>query len=128
MARKQTSTMVRNKTILLVDDSRKEKHMRALMLNTHGYHVEITGNADDAYRFSRMQRPDLVLLALSNDTNGELNLWERIRFSNPGQRIAFLINDSLYSSPVFSMSDLVRTSEAPEDFLERLGALFCSPS
>ena len=127
MAGKPSSTTVRNKTILLVDDSRKEKHMRAIMLNTYGYDVEITSSIEDAYHFSQMKHPDLVLLALSDDREGELNLWERIRSSNPRQRMAFLINNALYTNPVFSTSDLVRTREASEGLVERLGALFCSP-
>lgn len=111
------------RTILLVDDSLKEKHLRAIMLNTHGYDVEAVSNIDDAYRFSQAKRPDLVLLALSKDSEGESILWERIRRANPLQRVAFLINDSLYLSPVFRMSDLVR-KPGQNDFVEKIGALF----
>lgn len=66
------------RTILLVDDSLKEKHLRAIMLNTHGYDVEAVSDIDDAYRFSQAKHPDLVLLALSKDSEGESTLWERI--------------------------------------------------
>jgi DNA-binding NtrC family response regulator len=111
------------RTILLVDDSPKEKHVRAIMLNTHGYDVESVSNIDDAFRFSQAKHPDLVLLALSKDTAGESTLWERIRRANPLQRVAFLINDSLYLSPVFSMSDLVR-KPGQGDFVDKIGALF----
>ena len=111
------------RTILLVDDSPKEKHVRAIMLNTHGYNVESVSNPDDAYRFSQAKRPDLVLLALSKDTEGESTLWERIKRANPRQLVAFLINNSFYLSPVFSMSDLVR-KPGQDDFVERIGALF----
>jgi DNA-binding NtrC family response regulator len=111
------------RTILLVDDSPKEKHIRAITLNTHGYDVDSVSNIDDAYRFSQTKHPDLVLLALSKDSDGELTLWERIKGANPRQRVAFLINDSLYLSPVFSMSDLVR-KPGQDDFVERIGALF----
>jgi DNA-binding NtrC family response regulator len=113
------------KTILLVDDSPKEKHTRAIMLNTHGYDVDSISNIDDAYRFSQTKHPDLVLLALSKDSDGELTLWERIKRANPLQRVAFLIENSLYSSPVFSISDLVRKPEQ-DDFVEKIGALFCA--
>jgi DNA-binding NtrC family response regulator len=111
------------RTILLVDDSPQEKHLRAIMLNTRGYDVESVSNVDDAYRFSQAKRPDLVLLALAKDSDGQSRLWERIRRANPLQRVAFLINDSLYSSPVFSMSDLVR-KPGQDDFVEKIGALF----
>ncbi len=111
------------RTILLVDDSPKEKHVWAIMLNTHGYDVDSVSNTDDAYRFSQTKHPDLVLLALSKDSDGELTLWERIKHANPGQRVAFLINNSLYFSPVFSMSDLVR-KPGQDDLVERIGALF----
>lgn len=93
------------------------------MLNTHGYDVDSVSNIDDAYRVSQTKHPDLVLLALSKDSDGELTLWERIKGANPGQRVAFLINDSLYLSPVFSVSDLVR-KPGQDDFVERIGALF----
>jgi DNA-binding response OmpR family regulator len=36
------------RTILLVDDSPKEKHIRANTLNTHGYDVDSVSNIDDA--------------------------------------------------------------------------------
>lgn len=111
------------RTILLVDDSPREEHVRATMLNTHGYNVESVSNVDDAYRFSQTKRPDLVLLALSRNSDRESTLWERIKRANPRQRIAFLINNSLYWSPVFSMSDLVR-KPGQDDFVERIGALF----
>ena len=45
------------KTILLVDDSPKEKHTRAIMLNTHGYDVDSISNIDDVYRFSQTKPP-----------------------------------------------------------------------
>jgi DNA-binding NtrC family response regulator len=111
------------RTILLVDDNPKEKHVRAIMLNTHGYNVESVSNITDAYRFSQAKHPDLVLLALSKDSDGQSSLWERIRRANPLQRVAFLINDSLYLSPVFSMSDLVR-KPGQDDFVDKIGALF----
>jgi DNA-binding NtrC family response regulator len=111
------------RTILLVDDSPKEKHVRAIMLNTHGYDVESVSNIADAYRFSQTKHPDLVLLALSKDSDGQSTLWERIKRANPLQRVAFLINDSLYLSPVLSMSDLVR-KPGQDDFVEKIGALF----
>jgi CheY-like chemotaxis protein len=111
------------RTILLVDDNPKEKHVRAITLNTHGYDVESASNIEDAYRFSQTKHPDLVLLALSRDIDGESTLWERIKRANPRQRIAFLINNSLYLSPVFRMSDLVR-KPGQDDYVERIGALF----
>lgn len=111
------------RTILLVDDSPKEKHVRAIMLNTHGYDVESVSNIDEAFRFSQAKHPDLVLLALSKDTVGESTLWERIKRANPMQLVAFLINDSLYLSPVFSISDLVRRP-GQDDFVDKIGALF----
>jgi response regulator RpfG family c-di-GMP phosphodiesterase len=110
------------RTILLVDDSPKEKHVRAIMLNTHGYDVESVSNIDDAFRFSQAKHPDLVLLALSKDTAGA-TLWERIKRANPLQRVAFLINDSLYLSPVFSIRHLVR-KPGQDDFVDKIGALF----
>jgi DNA-binding NtrC family response regulator len=111
------------RTILLVHDSSKEKHIWATMLNTYGYDVDSVSNIDDAYGFAQAKHPDLVLLALSKDIDGESALWERIKYANPRQRIAFLINDSLYLSPVFRMSDLIR-KPGQDDFVERIGALF----
>jgi DNA-binding NtrC family response regulator len=93
------------------------------MLNTHGYKVDSVSNIDDAYRLSQTKHPDLVLLALSEDSDGELTLWERIKRANPEQRVAFLIDNSLYLSPVFSMSGLVR-KPGRDDFAERIYALF----
>jgi CheY-like chemotaxis protein len=125
MIKKLRTVPASGRKILLVDDNPKEEHIRAIMLNTHGYDVDSVSNIDDAYRFSQTKHPDLVLLALSKDSDGELTLWERIKRATPRQRVAFLINHSLYLSPVFSMSDLVRKS-GQDDFVERIGALFCA--
>jgi DNA-binding response OmpR family regulator len=112
------------RTILLVDDSPQEKHVRAIMLHTHGYHVESISNVDDAYRFSKAKCPDLVLLALSKNSDGELTLWKRIRRANPRQRIAFLIDSSLSFNPLLGRSVIELKPESQDDFMARIEALF----
>ena len=67
---KELKTGASARTILLVDDSPKEEHIRAIMLSTNGYDVNSVSNIDDAYRFSQMKHPDLVLLALRRTATG----------------------------------------------------------
>ena len=69
MIRKPRTRLASAWTILLVDDSPKEKHIRAIALHTHGYEVDSVSDIDDAYRFSQTEHPDLVLLALSKDSD-----------------------------------------------------------
>ncbi len=106
--------------ILLIDNSPREKQIRAIMLHTHGYDVELTANLEDAYLFCRTEQPDLVLLALSGERGAELQLWNRIKRSNPLQRVAFLINNSLHHNPVITLIDSIPKREDPADFVERV--------
>ncbi len=99
----QTSSATRSR-ILLIDNSPRGKQIRAIMLHTHGYDVELIANLEEAYLFCRTEQPDLVLLVLGRERGAELQLWNRIKHCNPLQRVAFVINNSLHHNPVFTLN------------------------
>jgi DNA-binding NtrC family response regulator len=109
--------------ILLIDNSPHEKRIRAIMLHTHGYDVELTANPEDAYLFCRAEQPDLVLLSLRGERGAELQLWNRIKRSNPLQRIAFLINNSLHHNPVITLRDPIPRPDDSADLVEGVRTL-----
>src|SRR6266849_2975217 len=99
----QTSPASRSR-LLLIDNSPRGKQIRAIMLHTHGYDVELIANLEEAYLFCRTEQPDLVLLVLGRERGAELQLWNRIKRCNPLQRVAFVINNSLHHNPVFTLN------------------------
>ncbi len=113
--------------ILLVDNRQK----RAIMLSTHGYDVESTSNLNEAYLFWRAEHPDLVLLALSKDSDRELRLWERIKRADPEQPVAFLIKDALYR-PVSCIADVIgkrktrNSKEHMKGVIDKVAAVFAA--
>jgi hypothetical protein len=114
----------RTKILLIEDDAHAGK--RAATLISHGYEMHTAGTAEVARVLWDNHRPDLILLALTNDADGILQLWEGIRRLAPQQRIAFLHGESLYLSPVLFNGEIVRHGEGPEDFVGKIKSLLAS--
>ena len=106
--------------ILLVGGSTPLMSTHAIMLSTHGYHVETVKDASEARARWRACRPDLVLLVLGDSADGNFGLWQSIRQSDPGQRVGFLLTSSQYLCRVFFNGKLVLPGEGPEDIVERV--------
>ena len=112
--------------ILLVDDNSQLRNTRAVMLSTHGYEVESVSDTTEACARWHANRPDLVLLALS-DTADRAFIWcQGIRDSIPAQRIGFLLAQTQYLCPVFLDGGVILKGEGPEDFLGRVQAILRS--
>ena len=109
--------------ILLVGDTSRLHSRRAVMLSTHGYEVESILSAAEAGRTWRVNRPDLVLLALTHAADETFALWRSIRKSDPEQRMSFLVSDSQYLCPVFLNGNQVLQGEGPEDIVARVREL-----
>lgn len=93
------------------------------MLSTHGYMVETAADALDARARRRVFRPDLVLLTLSDASDGTFGLWQSIRDSDPAQRIGFLLGSSQILCRVFLNGELILRREGSDDIIERVQAL-----
>jgi response regulator RpfG family c-di-GMP phosphodiesterase len=109
--------------VLLVGDTSRLRSHRAIMLSTHGYEVESIPSAAEAGRTWRVNRPDLVLLALTHAADETFALWRSIRKSDPQQRMSFLVSDSQYLCPVFFEGVQALQGEGPENIVERVREL-----
>ena len=114
-------------SILLVDDDSKMRSLRAIMLSTHGYEVELASSSAEAHLSWEATRPDLVLVAFARYRAGTLEFLERIKRVRPQQRIAFVNGESLHLSPLFYNGELIRKAEGPEDFIEQVRTLLAAP-
>lgn len=109
--------------ILLVDDDPQLRNTRAVMLSTHGYEVESVPDTTEACQRWHANRPDLVLLALSERADRTFSFCPEIRESLPAQRVGFLLAESQYLCPVFLDGGVILKGEGPEDFLGRVQAM-----
>lgn len=109
--------------ILLVDDNQQLRDTRAVMLSTHGYEVESVRDTTEACLRWHANRPDLVLLALSDTADRAFKACPGIRESMPAQRVGYLLAQSQYLCPVFLDDFVILQGEGPEDFLGRVQAM-----
>lgn len=112
--------------ILLVGGSSLLTSSNAIMLSTHGYEVETAKSASEARARLRACRPDLVLLALGDSADGNFDLWQSIRQSDPAQRIGFLLAGTQYLCRVFLNGKLLLRGEGPEDIVERVRGMLAA--
>jgi DNA-binding NarL/FixJ family response regulator len=106
--------------ILLVDDNQQLRDTRAIMLSTHGYQVESVRDTTEACLRWHANRPNLVLLALSEAADRTFAKCPGIRESMPTQRVGYLLAQSQYLCPVFLDGGVILKGEGPEDFLGRV--------
>ncbi len=109
--------------ILLVDDNPQLRDTRAAMLSAHGYEVEAVRDTTEACLRWHANRPDLVLLALSETADPAFHACPGIRESMPAQRVGYLLAHSQYLCPVFLDGGVILPGEGPEDFLGRVQAM-----
>ncbi|MGH9556432.1 MAG: hypothetical protein ACRD2Y_11485 [Terriglobales bacterium] len=112
--------------ILLVGGNSPLMSTHAVMLSTHGYDVDTAKDASEARARWRACRPDLVLLALGDSSDGNFGLWQSIRQSDPAQRVGFLLTGAQYLCSVFFNGKLVLRGEGPEDIVERVKAMLAT--
>ena len=112
--------------ILLVGGSALLMSTNATMLSTQGYDVETVKGASETRARLRACRPDLVLLALGDRADGNFDLWQSIRQSNPAQRMGFLLTGTQYLCRVFFNGKLFLRGEGPEDIVERVKGMLAA--
>ena len=112
--------------ILLVGGSSPLMSTHAIMLSTHGYDVETVRDACEARVRLRACRPDLVLMALGDSADGNFDLWQSIRQSDPAQRMGFLLTGTQHLCRVFFNGELLLRGEGPEDIVERVKGMLAA--
>jgi len=110
-------------TVLLYEPNRRVRSMHAIMLHTHGYKVESTGNEAEAHTLCDTMRPDLVLVGMSEQLDLTFQVCERFRRRHPRQNVNMSPCDELFLSPLSCDGIVVRNGASSVDFLEHVKTL-----
>ena len=77
-------------SVLLLQTSGRSRDMHAMILMTHGYDIDCTARAAQAWRMWKTKRPDLVLVALDIHDRRLFEVVERIRRADMSQLVGVL--------------------------------------
>jgi CheY-like chemotaxis protein len=111
------------KSILLLEEKSAIGDQHVKVLVARGYQVMMFHSGADAYQSWQRSRPDLVLLSFQQFDQGVLDFLEAIQSASPKQAIAFLQDESICLAPLFQDDQLVRGSQGPGDYLQKIDAL-----
>ena len=110
------------RSILLFETDRQLRSMHSLMLHTHGYKVESTGDEAEAHKFCESGDTDLILVGLSEPLSNVFEVCDRFRRQFPKQKIAFVPGE-LAQCPILYDGERLDTLHETQDFMEQIEAL-----
>lgn len=110
-------------SILLFEPNRRIRSLHTIMLQTHGYKVESTGNEAEAHALCESMRPDLVLVGMSEPLDLTFQAFERFRRRYPQQKINLSPGEGLTLAPLSYNGAVLRSGEASDDLLEHVRTL-----
>ena len=122
MKRPVEPTAIR-RSILLFEPNGRIRSMHTIMLHTHGYQVESTGNEAEAHAMCESMRPDLVLVGMSEPLDLTFQACERFQRRHPKQKIILSPGEGLALAPLSYNGVVVRGGEASDDLLEHVRTL-----
>jgi DNA-binding NtrC family response regulator len=122
MKRNVEQTTIR-RSILLFEPNRHIRSMHTIMLHTHGYKVESTGNEAEAHAICESMRPDLVLVGISEPLEHTFKAFERFQRRHPKQKITLSPGEGLTLAPLSYNGVVVLEAEASDDLLEHVRTL-----
>ena len=107
-------------TILLFVPDERLRNAHAKKLNSHGYKVAGTGDVDEAHSICLSEKPDLVLVGISDPVSQVFEICDELRRRYPDQKIA-LVPGELPLCPV--SFDGVASIDVEQGFIEQIEAL-----
>jgi len=110
-------------SILLVDGDETSQGLRALMLRLRGYRVERAASLEAARRLAAERTFHLVLIDVRQHPKGGLALCEQLKASQPGLKVAFLADHTLYLPPETCPDEVIARQDGPERFLAQVEEL-----
>ena len=110
-------------SILLVDGDETLQGLRTLMLRLRGYRVERVESVESARQRAAEKTFDLVLVDVQHLPGSGLELCEELKAAQPGLKVAFLANHTLYMPPQACPDDVIAGDDGPEQFLARVDEL-----
>ena len=111
------------RSILLFEPNRRIRSMHTIMLHTHGYKVESTGNEAEAHAICESMHPDLVLVGMSEPLEHTFKAFERFQRRHPQQKIHLSPSEGLALAPLSYNGVVVCGGEASGDLLEHVRTL-----
>jgi CheY-like chemotaxis protein len=87
---------VKKKRVLLVDNSRAKRELRAEVMRKFGMDVDCAADVDEARSWWRADFYDLVLINMEQSPEYRDKFCDDIRSATPPQRLAFLVGQPEY--------------------------------
>ena len=110
-------------SILLVDGDETLQGLRTLMLRLRGYRVERVASLDAARQRTAEQGFGLVLIDIQKFPDLHLDFCEELKANQPGVKVAFLANHTLYLPPQSCPDEVIARQDGPEQFLSQVDRL-----
>ncbi len=113
--------------VLLVDDRKAKRLLRATVMGRVGMQVTCAATAREAIAMAAKAPYDLVLISLPHDNVGSLSLKVEIQSKRPEQRVAFLVGspEFLAGDPLADGEGASRPIEADDESYQQLMARAC---
>jgi len=110
-------------SILLVDGDETLHGLRTLMLRLRGYRVERVASLDAARERTAERGFGLVLIDVQKFPDAHLDFCEELKATQPGVKVAFLANHTLYLPPHSCPDEVIARQDGPEQFLSEVDRL-----
>ena len=110
-------------SVLLFDPNRRVRSMHTLMLHTHGYNVESTGNEAEERALCDSMRPDLLLVGMSEHLDVTFQACERFRRRHPQQNVNMSPCDELFLAELSCDGVILHARASSGDILEHVRTL-----
>jgi len=110
-------------SILLVDGDETLQGLRTLMLRLRGYRVERAASLEAARERIAEQGFGLVLIDVQKFPEIHLDFCEELKAAQPGVKVAFLANHTLYLPPDSCPDEVISRQDGPEQFLTEVDKL-----
>jgi len=118
-------SLMKPRTILLIDNNQSTRRQRVVMLLTHGYLVRAEEKIEDLTLPFAAPAPDLVLLRGDEAHDHPESAYAAIRRAAPNQKIGFLLDDGHYLCQVFVNGVLAKgREELAGDVIQAVETMF----
>ena len=108
--------------ILLFEKDCNLRSMHTVMLHSHGYKVESTGDETEAEKFCESGDPDLVLIGLSEPLSNVFEVCDKLRRQYPQRKIAFVPGELAQCTMLYD-GERLPVLHQTQDFMDQIEAL-----
>lgn len=122
-----STSKIRNKKILLVDDSKVMRRIIATVLKEEGAKIEEAGNGEEAIAIHKSFNPDLTLMDINMPKMGGFEAIMHIREFSPDSKFIILSSssrkDEILNAKTLSVSGYLVKPTEPEELIKRVSGV-----